>query len=123
MTRAKQNIGNFGENIAAKYLTKNGFSVISRNFRSRYGEIDLIAKKSNKICFIEVKTRVGNAKGQPYESYRYFKSRSFKRAVQFYLLQNNFKDYKLSLDLISIVLNEKEEVIKLDYFENIDTIG
>lgn len=122
MTGTNQNIGKLGENIAAKYLTKNGFSIISRNFRTRYGEIDLIAKKSNKICFVEVKTRIGVVKGKPYESYRYFKSRSFKRAVQYYLLQNNFKEYKLSLDLISIVLDGKEKVEKLDYFENIDTI-
>lgn len=55
--KTTKDIGNNGEDIAAQYLIQNGFTIISRNFYCRYGEIDIIAIKDNITHFIEVKTR------------------------------------------------------------------
>lgn len=52
-----QDLGKLGENIIADYLVKNGFKVLSKNFTTRFGEIDLIAQRDLTIAFIEVKTR------------------------------------------------------------------
>jgi putative endonuclease len=49
-------IGKIGENIAQTFLVKHGFSIVITNYRTRYGEIDIIAKKDNKIRFVEVKS-------------------------------------------------------------------
>ena len=49
-------IGKIGENITETFLMKHGFTVIERNYRTRYGEIDIIAKKDNVMRFIEVKS-------------------------------------------------------------------
>lgn len=49
-------IGSAGEKVVAQYLTESGYSIIVQNYRKRYGEIDIIAKKNDKIHFIEVKT-------------------------------------------------------------------
>ena len=55
-TSEKQKIGEIGENIAVKFLMKHGFSVIDRNYTKKWGEIDIIAKKSEKLYFVEVKS-------------------------------------------------------------------
>lgn len=54
---SKKNLGLFGEDLIAKYLNGAGFSIISRNFQKRGGEIDLIAKKDDLVVFVEVKLR------------------------------------------------------------------
>lgn len=55
-TSKTQKIGEIGENIAVKFLMKQGFSIIERNYTKKWGEIDIIAKKDNKLYFIEVKS-------------------------------------------------------------------
>ncbi|MEK7647242.1 MAG: YraN family protein, partial [Patescibacteria group bacterium] len=54
LNNSKKFIGALGENVAAKYLIKNGYAVMDRNFRRPWGEIDIIAQKSGIIHFIEV---------------------------------------------------------------------
>lgn len=54
--------------MAAEELTRQGYRIIERNFRCRYGEIDLIAEDANDLIFIEVKTRRGDAYGLPEEA-------------------------------------------------------
>ena len=51
----KKNLGNFGENLAAQYLQNHGYRIIERNFKARYGEIDIIASIHNILVFVEVK--------------------------------------------------------------------
>ncbi len=63
--RVKKQLGDYGEEIAVNYLQKQGYEILKRNFRSRFGEIDIIAKKSSQyflqtLCFIEVKFRNAN---------------------------------------------------------------
>jgi len=55
-TSKTQQIGEIGENIAVKFLMKHGFAILERNYTKKWGEIDIIAKKSNKLYFIEVKS-------------------------------------------------------------------
>lgn len=122
MSFYKKNLGQLGENIALNFLTKNGYKILQRNLHSHWGEIDIIAKKDDKLSFIEVKTRIGVVKGFPHESINFFKLRSLKRAVQYYLLQNNLKDYKLTIDAISIQLDFSHKVQKILHFENIASL-
>lgn len=111
-------IGRIGEQIAVDFLIKKGFEIVQRNFRTRFAEIDIIAEKENKLCFVEVKTRVGIDKGKPYEAIDKRKIFHLKMAAEYYLLQNPHKNYKLSIDVVSIILDGDLNVQKLDYFEN-----
>jgi len=120
MSKVLKNIGAIGENVALQYLKKRNYSILEKNYHSHWGEIDIIAKKENKIIFIEVKTRIGYKKGKPYEAINFYKLRGLNRAINYYILQNKLKGYKLSLDLVSIILHEDLSVKKLDYFENIE---
>ncbi|MBT4349665.1 YraN family protein [bacterium] len=68
MLRNKKQLGQKGENIAAEYYQKLGYEIIARNFYTRYGELDLVLKKNNKILVIEVKTRTNHNFGYGEES-------------------------------------------------------
>ncbi len=115
----RKNLGKMGEELAEEYLKDKGFAILQKNYSTSLGEIDIIAKKDNKICFIEVKTRTNEDKGKPYEAVNKRKINHLKSATTLYLLKNSYKECKLSLDTISIVLNKDNSIKKLMYFENI----
>ena len=95
--------GRKGEDIAATFLTNQGYTIVARNFRTRFGEVDIIAQKSSIYYFTEVKARIGIAKGKPYEAVTKTKINHLKRASELYVLKNKIKNYKLSLMVISII--------------------
>ncbi|OGK24700.1 hypothetical protein A2954_06610 [Candidatus Roizmanbacteria bacterium RIFCSPLOWO2_01_FULL_37_12] len=119
MTRHNKDIGQKGEIEAVSYLLKNGYRVVGQNYHTHWGEIDIIAEKDKKLSFIEVKSRVGESYGKPYEAVNFIKINKLRRPVQFFLLKNEYKNYKLSLDVISIVFTEDLSVKNLKYFENV----
>lgn len=119
MTLINKSKGQTGENIALGYLVKKGYTILYHNYHCHWGEIDIIAKKNSTICFIEVKTRTSLNFGKPYEAVNYAKVKKLMRPIQYFLLQKNYKEYKLSLDVISIIVNFDGTVNKLKHFENI----
>ncbi len=60
--------GERGEALAAKLLAKKGYEILERNYRTRYGEIDLVARRESTLVFVEVKTRRGTGFGDPLEA-------------------------------------------------------
>ncbi|MBW7960039.1 hypothetical protein B6D29_04895 [Microgenomates bacterium UTCPR1] len=107
-----RSLGKIGEQKASVYLKEKGYSVIHKNFRSRLGEIDIVAKKDMTIYFVEVKLRTNLSKGQPYEAVTKIKLSHLKRAAQYFLLKYPFKGYKYRLSVISILSNEEGDKIK-----------
>ena len=87
MSVEKINLGLQGEDAAVDFLTRRGYTIILRNFRNRLGEIDIVAKQENTICFIEVKTRTTDTQGNPLEAITYFKKRKLSRLALAYLKQ------------------------------------
>lgn len=116
----RKEIGKLGEDIAASYITDAGYAIIDRNFTSHWGELDIIARKNNIIYFIEVKTKIGDLKGKPYESVTYRKRQNLKRSINLYLLKNNYKTYKLSLSILSVELFEDRSIKEIKFFESVD---
>jgi len=119
MTLYKKTFGREGEDITVKYLTDNNYVIIDRNFRSKFGEIDIIAEKNKKIYFIEVKTRANLNKGKPYEAITSRKRHQLHKAATYFLLTNDYKKYKNTITVVSIVLNE-DDSYNLQFFESID---
>lgn len=100
-------IGTSYEQKAAEYLTKNGYNILERNFRCRIGEIDLIGKDGDYLCFIEVKYRSGIAKGYPAEAITPNKIRRITRTAQFYMLMHKIQqDTPCRFDAVVILENE-----------------
>jgi len=113
-----QAVGSMGEKMACDYLTKKGYLILDKNFRTKVGEIDIISKLKNKLVFVEVKTKISDEKGKPYEHVTKSKIAKFKRAVQAYILK--FKiDCPIRLDVISIQLSEDLSIQNILHFENI----
>ena len=97
----KRSFGSEGEAAAAAFLKENGFEIIDKNFRySRMGEIDIIAKENEYICFIEVKTRSSSIYGSPSEAVNARKQQRIARLAMVFLKQYNLSD---SLDRKSVV--------------------
>ena len=78
-------IGDRGEELAARLLTQKGYTVLDRNVRSRYGEIDIICADHEYIVFVEVKTRGAKRLGSPGEAVDFVKRRKFVTTVKIYL--------------------------------------
>lgn len=85
MTVNKRAAGADKEQLAARYLVDNGYTVLERNFRNRTGEIDIIAKKDNYIVFVEVKYRNNNKYGYAVEAVNYRKQQIIRHVAQFYM--------------------------------------
>ncbi len=120
MSHYRKDIGELGEQIGLTYLQDHGFLVIDKNFTTHWGELDLIARKGKTIYFVEVKTKIGDSKGKPYESVTYRKRQNLKRSINLYLLKNDFKTYKLSLSVLSIELHSDKTVKEIIFFESVD---
>lgn len=107
--------GDAGEDLACRYLEKQGYKILERNKHySRFCELDIIAQYKNTIIFVEVKTRKTNSFGQPAEAITRTKYENIKKGVQYYLSENKVKDYRV--DLIGITLKPE---IKIEHLKNI----
>lgn len=107
--------GNAGEDLACRYLQKQGYEILERNKHySRFCELDIIAKHKNTVVFVEVKTRKTDAFGVPAEAITKTKYENIKKGVQFYLSENKVKNYRI--DAICITL---KPVIKIEHLKNI----
>lgn len=95
-------IGNEGETLAVHYLKKQGYTIIARNFTTRLGEIDIIAKDGGTIVFVEVKMRTNNAFGAPFESINAAKKKKLTNAASLYL-KSLKGETPARFDIISII--------------------
>lgn len=118
MDNYRQRLGRFGEIIVENYLSGYGYAVISRNFKTHYGEIDLIAQKGDEILFCEVKTRTGSDFGYPEEAVDRRKVSHLLSAVNYYL-QSEQWDRFWRLDVISVEINKARKTAKIKWFKNV----
>jgi putative endonuclease len=98
----KKDFGCWGEQIAADFLKKQGFQIVSRNFCCPYGEIDLIAKEKDIWCFIEVKTRRTKSYGYGFDSVTRIKQKHITKVAQYYLGQLALYEAPARFDVVSI---------------------
>lgn len=113
MTR-KREIGDFGEEITSKYLEKNGYRILDRNYSKPFGEIDIIAIKGDVISFVEVKTRKSDDFAYAAEAVDFYKQERIKRASQAFLMERKLTDFFISFDISEVYLDTR----KINYIEN-----
>ena len=119
MSLYQKNLGKTGEDLALDYLKSHSYSILEKNFSSKFGEIDIIAEKKHCLYFIEVKTRSNLNHGAPYEAVNKRKIAHIKRAAQYYLLKNEHKDYKLKIGVFSILI--KEGKVDMKFWDDINS--
>ena len=120
-TSETQKIGEIGENVAEKFLMKHGFSILDRNYTKKWGEIDIIAEKNNKIYFIEVKsvTHETSDENRPEDNMHPWKLKRMARTIQTYLLYKNVDEKEWQVDLLVVFLNLKDKNAKVKVVSNI----
>jgi len=106
--------GSLGEQIACNYLIKNNFHILEKNYRTKIGEIDLIALKGNKISFIEVKSRNSIKYGYPCEAVNYKKQRKIISTATQYIKYKNINNMNLAFDVIEVYLRNND----INHIEN-----
>lgn len=126
-TSEKQKIGEIGENVAVKFLMKHSFSILDRNYTKKWGEIDIVAEKDNKIYFIEVKSvsceTLDNVLREtsdyrPEENMHPWKLKRLARVIQTYLLSKNLEK-EWQVDLLVVFLNLKDKTTKIKVVKDI----
>jgi putative endonuclease len=111
-------IGALGEKIAARYLTGMGYVIRERNFRSREGEIDIIAEKDDFLVFIEVRTRRSLSFGTPEESVTAQKKERLIALTQAYMEDREDLPSSWRIDVVALELGPKGQVSRLELIEN-----
>jgi putative endonuclease len=104
-------LGKDGENIAAAFLKKKGFSIIEKNYRTAFGEIDIIAQDRDVIVFVEVKTRSDITFGHPFEAVNP-KKREKIRKVALCFMKSRKKESPARFDVMSITKDRGETRIE-----------
>ena len=94
--------GKLGEQAAAKLLAKNGYKILDRNFRSKLGEIDIVAQEGNILVFVEVKTRWSPKFGTPEEAVTPWKIKSIIRTGNYYKLLHPATPDLMRIDVVAV---------------------
>ncbi len=108
--------GNRGEDIATEYLWKKGYKIIERNFRTRFGEIDIVCRDGQTLVFVEVKTKIGHDFGEPEEMVNKSKIVKVKRMGEVYL-QDKGLDVSCRVDVVAIVIENSWSVEKIEHYQ------
>ncbi|GAB4298557.1 MAG: YraN family protein [Myxococcota bacterium] len=98
-----------GEGKACELLKRLGYKILERNYRLKFGEIDIIAQKDDTICFVEVRSRTDGSFGAPELSVNKRKQSRIIRTAQTYIRKNKIKDMVIRFDIIAVA-GEEERV-------------
>jgi putative endonuclease len=109
----KIEIGRQGENLAAEFLQAKGWEIVTRNFRYKKSEIDLIITRDDWTIFVEVKTRSSADYGEPEDFVDEFKARKIFEAAEEYIFATNWMGH-VRFDVISIKLTTPPEIMHFE---------
>ncbi len=122
-------IGNYGEEIASNYLKRKGFNILNRNYLKKWGEIDIVARGTNKVHFVEVKTvsyetktylngSVSRGTWRPEDNVHSYKLKKLSRAIESWLMEYKYEgEWQIDVLAVKVVLSEKYASVK--YLPNI----
>lgn len=114
--------GTRGEKIAVKFLKKNGYKILQRNYNARFGEIDVIGYDRGTVCFIEVKTRQSQSFGPPELAVTQAKRNHIIKAAQKYIRENKLEDVCCRFDVVSVQLSNDGKSQEVSLIKNAFTL-
>jgi len=103
VTHTRKNLGQNGEKAAVNYLLEKGYALLATNFKTKTAEIDIIARDSETICFVEVKTRTSLKRGLPREAVNHTKQQKIISAATLYLKENNLFHQRARFDVVEVI--------------------
>lgn len=111
-------LGNRGEKAAAKFLQRNGMRILARQFSTRWGELDLIAREGESIVFVEVKTRRSSSTNHPAESVDLRKQTHLTKAALFWLKKNGLLNHRARFDVVTLVWSDDSQAPEIEHLVN-----
>ena len=105
-----------GQNLAEEHLQDLGYSIIDRNFSTKFGEIDLIVQDDKVLVFVEVKTKIGADFGSPEDMFTKRKYERVKRMATLYL---SGRSVPCRIDMVAVVLDRNNQPVSIKHYENV----
>jgi putative endonuclease len=113
MANARMTLGQSGEDLACRELTRLGYAIVARRFRVRSGELDIVARDGPVLVFVEVKTRTGRRFGGAAEAVTFTKQRRIGRLAREYLLRHRLSDCPCRFDVVAVHLDTGAPVVEV----------
>jgi putative endonuclease len=115
----RQQLGALGEEIAAEHLVHRGFRIIERNYRTRWGELDIVAFDGSTLCFSEVKTRRLAGSGSPFEAIHTGKQTQVRKIAASWLAQRKERPYAdvIRFDAIGVTFDLAGRLVAIEHLE------
>ncbi len=114
---SRAEFGRMAEDLALRYLQKHDLALLARNFRSRFGEIDLIMRENNTIIFIEVRSRKNSAFLHPVETIDNSKRNKIRKTSQVFMQKTSvFNHCNWRFDVVTLI-GRSEHGMKIEWFK------
>jgi putative endonuclease len=110
--------GILGEKLAGKYLEEQGYAIIGTNYRSRGGEIDIVASRDGMLCFVEVRTKSSRNFGTPGESVTPRKKKRLVLTAQDYVQKHGVCESDWRIDFIGVELDGRGKAVRIEHLES-----
>lgn len=111
MSKENLNLGKAGEEEAVIFLKKQGYKLFKQNYRTNFGEIDIVAWDKETLCFIEVKTRSSVIFGHPAEALTRSKQKKLSELALIFLKKHNLIERPARFDVITLIQREDSALI------------
>ena len=98
----RQSLGKLGEDLACAELARRGYAILARRDRTRFGEIDIVARDGNVTCFVEVKTRDGDRFGDGADAVTGWKQRRVYQMAVDYASRHGLRDHPCRFDVVAV---------------------
>lgn len=109
-----KHVGKIGEELAGEFLKDKGYEIVEKNWGSKWGEIDIIAKKGEMFVFVEVKTKIGEGFGSPEEMINKSKLQQVQRMASVYM---RALDSQKRIDVVAVVLDSNLNSQRINHYE------
>lgn len=119
-TDPRHRLGALGERLAAEHLVRRGFRILERNYRTRWGELDIVAFDGHTLAFCEVKTRrTGQGDGTPFESIHRRKQNSVRKMAGSWMRERSPRPLAQSIrcDAIAVTLDRDRRLVAIEHLE------
>ncbi|UCH33048.1 MAG: YraN family protein [Armatimonadota bacterium] len=104
--KSRRELGRIGEDIAARYLQSRGYAILERNYRTKLGEIDIVARHGADLVFVEVKSRTPSDTFAPAESVTHAKRDKLVKLAQVYMASRARREERCRFDVVEVTLTE-----------------
>jgi putative endonuclease len=114
----RRQTGMLGEKMACAFLGKNGYEIVTTNYRCSEGEMDIIAKQQGALVFIEVRTKKSGTFGSPEESITIRKKEKLRNVAGHYLQELGSLPAAWRIDIVAIEMDGRSKVKRIEIIEN-----